>query len=160
MSQNKIRSLIVSISTIYALVACVKIATADDIALSVRAAPDHGKHAVEVTIENNGDVQVTMPLLFICEDYYLRFRIIDEENTLASFIGPEIDWIESANDYVTMYPVSKFSQVIDLSEFYALSSRNYQVEAIYEIQQNRRSEEHLWVGRLQSNVIHVSRAND
>lgn len=111
---------------------------------------------VTVSISNNTDEAIIMPLLFICEDYYLRFEIEHESGKKAEFIGKEIDWIESEHDVLRMFPHSSFSQDVDIRKFYRLElPGKCQVRAVYEVQKGRRTEKDAWHGRLVSAPIEI-----
>lgn len=110
---------------------------------------------IRVEIQHIGSSPIVVPLLFIPEDYYVRFEIRDEEGSLARFVGKEVDWKESSNDFLWMYPSSRFSQALDLREYYRLEPGTYSVTAIYDVAPGRRKETGLWSGVLRSSALEI-----
>jgi len=131
-------------------------ADSDGLKLTIKSL-DYKKNAlVKVTIENFSDHPIVVALLFICEDYYIRFDIRNEEGEKIAFSGIEYKIKISSKDYLSMQPAASYSQEIDLAQYYHMPSGVYTVTAHYELSKWRRNESFIWTGRLSSNQIKLA----
>ena len=98
---------------------------------------------------------VTIPAVFIPEDYYIRFVITDINGSRVKFIGPEYDYRESSLDLYRLSDGYFVGSMLNLAEYYELGSGDFTVQAIFEVQANRRKEGNIWTGKLESNSIQI-----
>ena len=105
----------------------------------------------------NDDSSVTMivPLLFIPEDYFIRFIIVDSSGQNVQFIGAEYDWIESELDLLRMPPKSFFLWPIRLADYYLLLPGEYSIQVIYDSEAANYKEHDVWAGKIYSNIINI-----
>lgn len=129
---------------------------ANELSLTIRETNQNGTFVIDASIANVSNQRITVPLLFISEDYYIRFDIRDRSGNKAKFIGPEIDWRSSPKDYLGMFPESRYIQKIDLSQYYQLEDICYTVTATYDVADWRWEEDFIWHGVLYSNEIKVN----
>lgn len=108
---------------------------------------------ITVQVKNGSEDIYIIPMLFIPEDYYLRFVINKQNGEEVRFIGPEIDWMESEIDLIRMFPGSFYGQEINIKQYYTLAAGDYILYAIYEVEKGRRKEKNIWYGKLISNKV-------
>lgn len=90
------------------------------------------KLPVRVSVHNVGTALVTLPVLMIPEDYWLRFEIRDSKGALLKFSGPEVN---------PMFKWTRFSlapghffgvEIENLSTYYAFPAPGtFTIQAIY-----------------------------
>ncbi len=110
---------------------------------------------LNIKLFNDSNYRVLIPLVFIPEDYYIEFEILNEEGISARFIGSELDYIQSDIDLVRMPEQSHFIIPINITKFYLMNKGIYSIIAIYSVSKHSYMQKDLWIGKLFSNEIQV-----
>lgn len=143
------------------LFVCNKLGYANELELEIRTAKKEFSLNEElevfpqITYTASDFESIILPALFIPEFYYIKFIIQNSKGEQVKFIGPEFDYRESHSDLYTMYDGWFVGRRINLFEYYDLKPGNYNIYAIYEIQDYQRKENNVWLGKLVSNTINI-----
>ncbi|CAD7838000.1 hypothetical protein S1OALGB6SA_1572 [Olavius algarvensis spirochete endosymbiont] len=108
---------------------------------------------IKVEVKNDSNEYSLIPLVFIPEDYYIRFEITDLTGGKAKFIGMEHDYIQSDIDLVNMPSMSTFSVPLKLSDYYKVDEGDFKLQAIYEIREGVYDNSKAWFGEISSDIV-------
>ncbi|MBN2617466.1 MAG: hypothetical protein JXR64_04045 [Spirochaetales bacterium] len=110
---------------------------------------------INVSIINNEENEIAVPVRFIPQDNYIRFIIVDPYGNRCEFKGYDTGTTVSDDDLIIMPPNSIITVPMDISSYYEMKRGAYGIKAYYYVSQNNKYGTPAWKGKLISNQVNI-----
>ena len=112
------------------------------------------KVEISITLENVSSkfVSLDLPAIFIPQDYYVEFVLLDSSGNKVKFIGPELKAMWT-NKTITLLNYYKFTKHSELNKYFPLNKGKYKFSVVYDTTPSKIYEIKVDILRVVSNTF-------